>query len=205
MAATSPQYGAYNQTQSRPQPQGFDMAAMLAAFAQMQQAQQAGALAQQQNYFTNTDPLGATARSNSRPMGLTSGSEWSGMFGDNAASAMSPEARMASQGNSATNQWASMGQNPGVDPYVLQGLNQQVGQQRAQNPMPTPNYAGAAANASPAPFQISPDSQDMISRFNAFGSAAPRGQREVRKGIAKRKGASFGMQATGNPRPGYRF
>lgn len=101
---------------------GFDMNAMLAAFAQMQQQQQAGQLQSQQNYFDNTNPLGRVGMSNARPAGLTPGSEWSAMFGDNAASAMTPEARMASQGRSATNQWAQLGGVPNVDPTKLQAL-----------------------------------------------------------------------------------
>lgn len=44
-----------------------------------------------------------------------------GFFNDTAAS-MSPEARVASQGRSATNQWAQLGGVPGVDPEKLKNI-----------------------------------------------------------------------------------
>lgn len=44
-----------------------------------------------------------------------------GFFNQSAAS-LSPEARQATQGNSAMTQWASRGAVPGVDPGILQSL-----------------------------------------------------------------------------------
>lgn len=47
-------------------------------------------------------------------------------FFQNGAAQMSPEAQMATQGRSATNQWAQLGQVPGVDPTKLQNVMGQM-------------------------------------------------------------------------------
>jgi len=188
---TRPQAQAGNymgtpQQRQAPGAPGFDMNAMLAAFAQMQQQQQQGQMSQQQNYFDNTNALGRTAMANQRPMGLTPENQWSAMFGGNAASAMTPEARMQSQGNSAINQWR--------DPIQFQGsLPPQ------QSPM------DAAVQASPPPFQLHPSTLQMAGLQSAPGTlqspervpaqrAAPVMQGPPAPPVPrKRKGSSFGM------------
>lgn len=53
-------------------------------------------------------------------------SPFSNGFFKDGASNMSPEARVASQGRSATNQWAALGGVPGVDPAKLQNIMGQM-------------------------------------------------------------------------------
>lgn len=62
------------------QPQPFDMAAVLQAFAQMAQQQGQTRLQMQEQQLGAMDPLGSTARANSRPGGFTPQSTWEQMF-----------------------------------------------------------------------------------------------------------------------------
>lgn len=177
------------------------MAQIFGMMMQAAQQQQQGQLAQQQDYFRQTNPLGATALSNARPGGLTPGSEWSSMFGDNAASAMTPEARMASQGGSAVNQWA----NPGR--YAWNGPAQadpnmgmlQTNTTPFQMPQPlTSPMGGPASDAA--------NLQQNMSMYSPGGSnTAQMPTQTPRKKPAMRKGSSFGMQASASPRPGFGF
>jgi hypothetical protein len=192
---------AYNQTRSQPA-QPFDMSAMLAAFVQAQQQQQQGNLAQQQNYFTNTNPLGITAQQNQRPMGLTPGSEWSAMFGGNAASAMTPEARMASQGGSAINQWAQPGRYAWNAPAQA---DPNLGIPQAQPTtfsMPTP-LTSPEGNAQTDAMNL----QQNMQMYQPGGMRRPMEQipPPLPQKPKLRKGSSFGMQASGSPRPGFAF
>jgi len=76
----------------------------------------------------------------------------SGYF-QNQASDMSPEARLASQGGSAMNQWGMLGALPGVDAEKLGAFNDQRALASARTPMvPQDRVAGAIA-ASPSPWQ----------------------------------------------------
>jgi hypothetical protein len=76
---------------------------------------------------TEPDPVAAANRAASMPSYMP-GSQSpfaTGFFNpENRASSMSPEARLASQGNNAVNQWAQLGGNPGVDPFELARLTE---------------------------------------------------------------------------------
>lgn len=198
----------------------FDMNAMLQAFAQLQQQQQQSALNQQQNFFNNTNALGATAMSNARPGGLTPQGDWDRTFGINSASNLSPQAILASQGPSAMNQWASFGNTPGAQ--QMQAMNAQVNEARYRAPQEFSDRAEGAINASQPMFRLHPSTLEMAglqaapyasgdyARANAvnvpqqYGPPVPQGM-QLPKKPGMRKGSSFGMQATGNPRPGVAF
>jgi hypothetical protein len=101
------------------QPQQFDLNAMIAAFLMQQQQQ-------------NTDRIGLQReRSFGRnigwtgPGGLTPQAKWDEMFPNSAASRLTPEALLASQGPSAMNQWAQQGGVKGIDQGQLADQNLQ--------------------------------------------------------------------------------
>jgi hypothetical protein len=53
-----------------------------------------------------------------------------GYFNQPSSMGLSPEAVLASQGNTATNQWAQMGGVPNLDPELLRRLNMGVAGRR---------------------------------------------------------------------------
>lgn len=74
---------------------------------------------------TDPDPVGTANKLSSLPS-TSPGSQnpfATGFFNsENSAASMSPEARLASQGNSAMSQWAQLGGMPGVDGSKIKGM-----------------------------------------------------------------------------------
>lgn len=103
-----------------------------------------------------------------------------GFFNDTAAQ-MSPEARMATQGRSAKNQWAQLGQNPGVE---ASGLTALMGKMTPIPSGPPPEqldqYADPFAAARidhirhPVPFQM--PGQPEVRRATPVGPGGVYGQ-----------------------------
>lgn len=92
---------------------------MQAFFLQMNAQQQDGRLQSQREAIGSGDVVG---EANKRA--ATVGSAWAsgGAFADQPQ--LSPEAKLASQGNSAMNQWAQLGGVPDVNVGTLQALNE---------------------------------------------------------------------------------
>lgn len=88
------------------------------------------------------------------------GSPWSGPLQfNNQASQMSPEARMATQGGSAANQWAQLGGDPGVSAFDLTAM------MRHMTPIP-----GSNSSAIPSVDQFSDPSFIRRQQGNPFSS-----------------------------------
>lgn len=154
---------------------------------QQQQPQDLGALLGQ----LRNDPQGDANHSYMPGMNNASNPFSNGFF-QSSASQMTPEARLASQGPSAMNQWGAMGQVGGVDPNVLQGLNQQVQQTRSANPHAAPDFASAAATASPSPYQTQDSGANMT-----LG--------EMLMGRNEGPNQTAAWQSQGSPQPGFGF
>lgn len=87
------------------------------------------------------DPVGDANRAY-RPGQPSAANPFDSGFFKDSASNMSPEARIASQGRSATNQWAQLGGVPGVDPQKLQDIMGQM----TPTPGPAPDPAAGTAD-----------------------------------------------------------
>ncbi len=115
-------YGPYHSVSSqRPanaQPQPLDLNALFAAFMLQQQQQSTDRVGlQRDRSFGHQLGWGGAG-------GLTPQTKWDEMF-PQGASSLTPEARLASQGPSAMNQWGQLGQVTGVDAGKLQEQNLQ--------------------------------------------------------------------------------
>lgn len=151
-----------------------------------------------------------------------------GLFHGGFAAQMSPEARAATQGRSAMTQWAGLGQQPGVDPSKLTGLQSQM------TPIPK-NYGIESVDQFSDPqfirrqqqnpystmFQGTPDpgkdyTNPQVRKAQPMNSPAPFGfntNPQLPPGVVAsdgktnytRKGSSFNFMGGGSPRPGFGF
>lgn len=100
---------------------------LTALFAPRQAAAPQGNSIQDIVRATDPDPVGTANKLSNLPSSAPGSLSpfATGFFNpENSAASMSPEARLASQGRSATNQWAALGANSAIDPAKLQQLNQ---------------------------------------------------------------------------------
>lgn len=112
--ATALDQPAYNQTPQRPQTQAypvngatpppFDINAIMAMIAQMQQAQGQTRLQGQRERIAAQNPLGAVAQANSRMPGLTPQAQWDGMFQGHDARVASESRALGQPGYLGTSQ-----------------------------------------------------------------------------------------------------
>ncbi len=214
-----PEYGPYDQRSSKSAAPQFDLNAAIAAFLMQQQAAQTDrtALQRERSFGHHVGNKG--------PGGLTTQSEWEAMFPDSAASRLTPEARMASGGATAMNQWSQLGQNPSVNPQTLNELMDLRGQMHNPESTARSQYGigqvmPEPAGAPPAPMpthaipggiegMINPHAPNKYADANAFrvmSGAAPNvppgayatdetGNAQYRKTTPKKKGSSFGFGA----------
>lgn len=138
------------------------------------------------------------------------GSPWAGPLQfNNQASQMSPEAQMATQGRTATNQWAQLGGVPSVDSGKLQGLMGQM--------TPTPWLHATEAETFADPKFIPKLNQKLFGQFqqpqpilNATGTPQP-GEMGVSGSIQypgqqqQQPRPPQPFAASANPRPGFGF
>ncbi len=136
--------GVPQQQGQQPVTPQFDINALMAAFLQ-QQAQTNIDRTQLQRERSFGRHIGWQG-----PGGLTPQAKWDEMFGQNSASKLSPEARLASQGASAMNQWGQLGQVDGVDAGKLQGL---MGQKYVN---PEATFRSNPGNVIPEPPDMTP-------------------------------------------------
>lgn len=128
---------------------------------------------------TDPDPVG-TANKLSQLPSTAPGSQnpfMSGFFNpENQAASMSPEARLASQGASATNQWAALGGMPGVvDPKVMNPFMQ--AKQTAGMAAPPRTDYGEVVGPTPIPVAPPPQVGSWMGNVNSgwelLGPSAP--------------------------------
>lgn len=182
---------------------------------------------------TDPDPVGT----NNRLAGLPSYAPGSqspfatGFFNpENRATSLTPEARLASQGNNAMNQWAQLGGVSGVDPSALATMNAAKARPHATpprtdfGPVPAPPIPPEPATPQVGSWMggpqtgwelIGPKGPGSGGGFlldsvpgvpppkpneTPFGIVNPTVRRKPKAG---RGGTSFG--ASGNPRPGFSY
>lgn len=151
----------------------FDINAYIQAMMQMAQQQQQGRLQSQREQMSgrHLDMSGNDVQASS---------PWNGPLKFNRTAAdVAPEDIARSQGSTAENQWSR-------------------GFTGSQPPAMT-NAAGAM-QASPPPFQISPESSAMV-----HGYGVPPPSFVPPKPAMPRRGSSFGFGATASPKPGFGF
>lgn len=124
-----------------------------------------------------------------------------GLFHGGFGAQLSPEARQATQGNSAMTQWAGQGQVPSVDPTKLGAL------QGNMTPQPR-NYGIESVDQFSDPFFIRRQQQNPYSSmFQGGGSPQPGFNMNPQQPqpSGPRKGSSFNFMGGGSPRPGFGF
>lgn len=126
-----PTFGGMPQGQPLDPLQQFFMA-LSQRFSQPQQQMDPSAFIKTALTEQRNDPVGDFSKRASLPSyAPESQSPFStGYFNQPSSAGLSPEAVQASQGNSATNQWAQLGGIPGVDPQQLKQLNSIVASRR---------------------------------------------------------------------------
>lgn len=186
--------------------------ALAQAMAAQAQTGQGRLRLQGQQTFGRHLGIGGAEVTPENPQGHAAGDPFSNGFFNNTASQLSPEARIASQGNNAFNQWGREGELQGVDRRALDQANTATWADH-RNPAPYDPVAGAFG-ASPQPFQISPQSSALV---HGYGTPPPSGpqmpngfQGQPMPGQAKRKGVAFnfmggGASPMGSPRKGFSF
>ena len=194
------------------QPQGFDINAFIAAMQQIAAQNQQGRLTAQRERTS-----GAHYGMGGAPVVADPSPFDTGFFKSSAAQ-LTPEARLASQGNNAMNQWAQLGQVDGVDPQKLRGLNAQTG----FGAPAMPDYSAAAAGASPEPYRVSqspwsvaapqadPDmnmvqNQQMAQTPRAFAQPTPRPTPMPQPATPRPQATPFSFGASARPRPNFSF
>lgn len=121
-----------------------------------------------------------------------------GAFHGGLAAQLYPEARQATQGNSAMTQWAKQGQVPGIDPDELARV------QGKMTPQPK-NYGIPSVDQFSDPQFIRRQQQNPYSTmFQGSGSPQPGFGMGVQP-QGPRKGSSFNFMGGGSPRPGFGF
>lgn len=192
-------------TPAAPQSTGLD--ALFAAIAQSMAAQSrlgAGRLGLQ-NAQTFGRHLGAGGGeiTADNPLGYAGGSPFSNGFFNQGAASLTPEARQATQGNTAMTQFARQGQVPGVDATKIPPVA----------PLPSSNPEPPVDQYSDPFFNyrlehgwlgsLAPMSRQLAGLHGtAQGYATPGAP--VASGPQKGSAFSFGTQST-SPRPGFRF
>lgn len=135
----------------------FDINQYIQAMLQLSQQQQQGRLQNNRESMSGRHlGMGGGDMTEANPTGDARNPFGSGFFNSSAAQ-MSPEARLASQGNNAMNQWGQQGGLDGINQQALIEQNSLAGGQQRMNPMMPQDRAMTASAASPQPYKPNPE------------------------------------------------
>lgn len=155
------------------------LAALMKMLQQQPQQQQAPVDFASLFSSVRNDPQGDANRAYVPGATSGAGSPFTNGFFNNSAADLSPEARAATQGRSASTQWAQMGQNSNVDPAKLAGLFSQMTpiphpyESTEASPVSDPYFAGRMEHMFGPGFQVPQAQTPEVRRATPVGPGGP--------------------------------